>query len=75
MRIEADFECGNVIVEKLTDAEAHLSIRADSNAKFFQWFYFRVTGEAGILRTFNLTNAHAASYPQAWNGYRGVGFI
>ncbi len=70
MRIEADFECGNAIVDKLTDAEAHLSIRPDSNAKYFEWFYFRATGEAGIMRTFNLTNAHAASYPQAWNGYR-----
>ncbi len=70
MRIEADFECGNAIIDKLTETEAHLSIRPDSNAKYFEWFYFRVTGEAGILRTFNLTNAHAASYPQAWNGYR-----
>ena len=72
MRIESDFECGNAIVDQLTDTEAFLSIRPDSNAKSFQWFYFRVTGEAGILRTFHLTNAHAASYPKAWNGYRAL---
>ncbi len=72
MRIEADFECGNAIVDKIADTEAYLSIRPDSNAKYFEWFYFRVTGEAGVLRTFHLTNAHAASYPQAWNGYRAL---
>jgi len=72
MRIESDFECGNAIVEQLTDTEANITIRPDTNAKSFQWFYFRVTGEVGVLRTFNLTNAHAVSYPQAWNGYRAV---
>src|SRR5689334_14026041 len=72
MRIESDFECGNAIVEQVTDTEAHLTIRPDTNAKSFQWFYFRATGEAGILRTFHITNAHAVSYPQAWNGYRAL---
>lgn len=72
MRIEADFECGNAIVQQVTDTEAQLLIRPDTNAKYFQWFYFRVTGEAGILRTFNLTNAHESSYPHAWNGYRAL---
>lgn len=72
MRIESDFECGNAIVEQVTDTEAHLTIRPDTNAKSFQWFYFRVTGEAGILRTFHITNAHAVSYPQAWNDYRAL---
>lgn len=72
MRIEADFECGNAIVEQISDLEAQLTIRADSNAKFYQWFYFRVTGEAGLMRTFKLTNASTASYPHAWNGYRAL---
>lgn len=72
MRIEADFECGNAIVDQVSELEAQLTIRADSNAKYYQWFYFRVTGEAGLLRTFHLTNANAASYPHAWNGYRAL---
>lgn len=72
MHIEANFECGNVIVEQMSEREAHLAIRPDSNAKYFQWFHFRVTGESGILRTFHLTNASAASYPHAWNGYRAL---
>jgi murein tripeptide amidase MpaA len=72
MRIESDFECGNAVVESITDTEANLTVRPDTYAKSFQWFYFRVTGEAGIMRTFNLTNAHAVSYPQAWNGYRAL---
>ncbi|MCA0458723.1 MAG: hypothetical protein LCI00_32515 [Chloroflexi bacterium] len=72
MRIEADFECGNAIVEQVSDTEAVINIRPDSNAQYFQWFHFRVTGEAGKLRTFTLANAKVASYPHAWNGYRAL---
>jgi murein tripeptide amidase MpaA len=72
MQIQVDFECGNAIVEQIDDTEAQLTIRPDSNAKFYQWFYFKVTAEPGVTRTFQITNAGEASYPHAWPGYRAL---
>lgn len=69
MDITSDFECGNIIVEQVTDTEASLSIRKDTNARYYQWFYFKVTGDVGIKRTFTVVNADGASYTSAWNGY------
>ena len=48
MRIDADFECGSIIVQELTDTGAILSIRPDTETDYFQWFYFRVTGAPDI---------------------------
>jgi len=72
MEINANFECGNIIVEKFNDTEAELSIRPDSGAKFYQWFYFKVTGAPNAQRTFKIINASGASYPRAWNGYHAL---
>lgn len=76
MHITSDFESGNAVIESITEnvvtTEAKLTIRPDSNAKSYQWFYFRVSGEAGVTRTFHLTNAGGASYPLAWPGYRAL---
>jgi murein tripeptide amidase MpaA len=72
MLIEANFDAGNIIVESNSDTEAVLSIRADTEAKFYQWFYFRVTGTPGIGRSFRITNAAGASYPVAWPGYEAL---
>jgi murein tripeptide amidase MpaA len=72
MRIDANFDAGNIVVEEMTDANALLSIRADSGAKFYQWFYFRVTGSPGIARTFRIANGAGASYPVAWPGYEAL---
>ncbi len=60
MRIDADFECGSIIVQELTDTGAILSIRPDTETDYFQWFYFRVTGAPDIARTFKLANAGEA---------------
>lgn len=72
MHIDSDFECGNIIVQQLGDAEAELNIRPDTGAKFYQWFYFKVTGPPGVKRTFKIANAGGASYPRAWHGYRAL---
>ncbi len=66
MTITADFECGNIIVESITASDVALSIRADSNAEYFQWFYFKDTPPQGIERRYRIYNAYAASYHQAW---------
>ena len=70
MRIDADFEFGNIVVQELTNTDAVLSIRPDSEAEYFQWFYFRVTGRPDTARTFKFANAGGASYVKAWEYYR-----
>lgn len=72
MQIDSNFECGNIVVESTTETEANLSIRADSKAKYYQWFYFRVTAQTGRIHILNIRNAGGASYPRAWGGYRAL---
>jgi len=69
MTINADFECGNIIVESVTDSDVALSIRADSNAEYFQWFYFKDTPPKNIERRYRIYNAYAASYHRAWGQF------
>ena len=70
MEITANFESGNILVETVRGSAATLRIRPDSNADFFQWFYFRAEGVAGEERQLSITNAAGASYPGAWPGFR-----
>lgn len=70
MEIVADFECGNILVDEVRGQSAILRIRPDSNAGFYQWFYFRAEGVAGERRHFRISNAAGASYPGGWPQYR-----
>ena len=69
MNIDADFECGNIVVGQVSADTVHLSIRPDSNAPYYQWFYFQVHDGQGQPVRFVIDNASGASYPFAWNGY------
>jgi murein tripeptide amidase MpaA len=70
LRIDADFDGGNVIVQSAGEASADLLIRQDSNGPWFQWFYFRVRGAAGKALTLRIVNAGASAYPGGWPGYQ-----
>ena len=70
MKIDAQFDSGNIEVEEISGNQALLSIRADTGAEYYQWFYFRVTDDPNIEHNFKITNAAGASYPHAWDGYR-----
>jgi murein tripeptide amidase MpaA len=70
LQIDADFECGNILVQSAGEAEADLTIRQDANGPWFQWFYFRVRGAAGRDLTLRIVNAGASAYPGGWPGYR-----
>ena len=53
--------------------EQQRQIRADGASPLHrQWFYFRVTGARGVALRMRLINAHAASYPKAWDGYHAA---
>jgi murein tripeptide amidase MpaA len=68
--IDSDFDGGNIELAGLTPDGADLTIRADSNGAWFQWFYFRVRGAAGRELTLRIVNAGQSAYPEGWHGYR-----
>jgi murein tripeptide amidase MpaA len=70
LHIDSAFDGGNIEVLEIAGDRADLAIRPDSNASWFQWFYFRVRGCAGRPLTLRLVNAAASAYPQGWDGYR-----
>ena len=74
MRIDADFDSGNIEVLDLSDPHcAQLAIRKDLNSDHFQWFHFKASElKIGCDYQFTLVNAHASSYPHAWEGYQTV---
>ena len=72
LHIDADFDGGNIEVRSLGEADAHLTIRQDSNGPWFQWFYFKVAGAADKTLTLRIVNAGASAYPGGWPGYQAL---
>jgi len=73
MQISSNFDGGNIDVVSAAEANnIRLEINADYNAKFFQWFYFRLTGACQKQCLIRIVNAGEASYTQGWEGYRVV---
>ena len=70
MRITADFDGGNIIVQNITDTVAALEIRKDAHSDFYQWFSFKVEGAAGRAVTLHITNCAGSAYPEGWLNYR-----
>ena len=70
VHISAAFDSGNVEVDSVTDAVAHLNIRPDHQSTHMQWFHFRASGTRGVPMTYILHNASKVSYPDAWANYR-----
>lgn len=68
--IACDFDGGNIEVLAIDEGGAHLAIRRDGHSDFYQWFYFRVDGAAGVPLTLKITNCAGAAYPMGWPGYR-----
>jgi murein tripeptide amidase MpaA len=68
--ISSDFDGGNIEVLSGTDGEFDLAIRRDKDSAFYQWFYFRMDGAAGVPLTLRITNCAGSAYPGGWPGYR-----
>ena len=69
----AEFDGGNIRCLDASRADdIRLEIKPDGKAKFFQWFYFQLCGEAGRSYRMTITNADGASYLGGWKGYRAV---
>ncbi len=73
LSISAAFDAGAIEVDSVEHAhDIRLRIRADSNADFRQWFYFRVQGARDVACCLHFTNAGACTYVDGWQGYAAV---
>ncbi len=73
MNISSNFDGGNIrVIDCDEPTNVRLEIVADANARFFQWFYFRLTGANQKQCLIRIINAGEASYPKGWEGYRVV---
>ena len=73
MHISSNFDGGNINLVSIEEANnIRVEINPDYNAKFFQWFYFRLTGASQKQCLIRIVNAGDASYPGGWEGYRAV---
>jgi len=68
--IDAAFDSGNIVVERIEGASAVLKIRRDTQSDFYQWFHFRVAGGAGRELDLKLADLNGSAYPGGWRGYR-----
>ena len=73
MRINANFDSGNIDVIKADSADdIRLAIRKDHQSDFYQWFHFKLFGEAGEEHVMTIENAAGAAYPDGWKGYQAL---
>jgi len=70
LSITADFDGGNILVDRMEGDEAWLRIRNDNQSDFYQWFYFRVDGAKGRALTLHIVNCAGSAYPEGWNNYQ-----
>ncbi len=70
LRIDAEFDSGNIEVLAIDGATARLAIPCDHMSEFRQWFHFRVSGAGGREVILKLTGLATSAYPGGWPGYR-----
>lgn len=69
MHIDIPYDSGNIVViDERKAQDIHLNIRRDSNASYFQWFHFIITGQPNEDFILHIENAGQASYP-GWNDF------
>lgn len=73
MFISSQFDGGNIeCLDSSDPANILLSIRADNQSDFYQWFYFRAANVRDIDCRYLITNAAGAAYTAGWEGYQAV---
>ncbi len=70
IEISSAFDSGNIRVEAIDGATARLTIPADHQSEFLQWFHFRVSNCAGRELVLKITGLEKSAYPAGWPGYR-----
>ena len=69
IRIDTQFDSGNIEVLSIAGANARLAVRKDHMSEFAQWFHFRVSGAAGRELELKITGLNASAYPGGWPDY------
>ena len=73
LHISAAFDGGNIeVLNAESPDNIELAIRTDRQSKFYQWFYFRLSGARGVPCTLQIMNARGAAYPDGWKDYQAV---
>ncbi|RJX67960.1 hypothetical protein D6858_08425 [Tsuneonella suprasediminis] len=70
IRIDSQFDSGNIEVLSVDGATARLAIPHDHMSEFRQWFHFRVSGAAGRELVLKIVDLETSAYPAGWPGYR-----
>lgn len=69
--ISNNFDGGSIDVIDASDRlNIQLNIKPDNASDFFQWFYFRLEGQAGQRCRINIVNAGQAAFLGGWEDYR-----
>ncbi len=69
IRIDSQFDSGNIEILSIDGASAKLAIPLDDHSEFKQWFHFRVSGAAGRELSLTITGLESSAYPAGWPGY------
>ncbi|MBU2977038.1 M14-type cytosolic carboxypeptidase [Alteromonas sp. C1M14] len=70
MHISSQFDSGNITVIDATSPDnITLSINKDNQSDFYQWFHFRLYGDAFTTYQITLTDLAKSAYPQGWEEY------
>lgn len=69
IRIDSNFDSGNIEAISTDGAKAKLAIRKDHQSEFAQWFHFRVSGAAGRELELGITGLNDSAYPGGWPQY------
>ncbi len=70
IRIDCNFDSGNIEVLSIDGASAKLAIRKDHQSDFKQWFHFRVSGAAGRELELKICGLAGSAYPLGWPDYQ-----
>jgi murein tripeptide amidase MpaA len=70
LSISSAFDGGNIRLVSIDGNRIDLEIAKDAQSDFYQWFYFRLTGAAGVPVELRLLNCGGSAYPHGWPGYR-----
>ena len=70
LSISSAFDGGNIRLVAIDGDRIDLEIVKDHLSDFYQWFYFRLTGGAGLALELRILNCAGAAYPHGWDGYR-----
>lgn len=70
IKISSDFDHGNIrCLSADNPGDIRLEIVEDTQAKFHQWFYYRVNNAASRPLVMKIVNAGTSSYVDGWKGY------